>query len=404
MYIGTMRNLSSRDYHVRFMAMLVLGTAACADLTPPDEATTGPLAINAIACPSSNPGDFCPLHVATVASGAPDLILSGQPTTTIDTTALTIDGVANPNLVQQSGIAVLFTGTFAVLNPVVIQGASPLIVVANGQIIIAANVNLSATLQTPGPGAPAPGPGAGGPGASFFVLPANVRESSGGGGGGYGSVGARGGTRDTTNIPAGVAGSVYSSVPGDPLIGGSAGGRGGFSTGITGLGGGGGGALQLSSAISISVTATINANGGGGISGANGPLGGGGGGAGGELLLEAPLIGVLGGALVANGGGGGGGGSGGGGVSGGNGNGGLVSTAAASGGIGGIPQGSPGGAGAARGTGTFASAQPGDGFNSKGGGGGGGVGRIWLRHRAATPPSLTGAVISPAAGTDPTLP
>jgi hypothetical protein len=41
---------------------------------------------------------------------------------------------------------------------------------------------------------------------------------------------------------------------------------------------------------------------------------------------------------------------------------------------------------------------------SKGGGGGGGAGRIWLRYRASTPPITNGAVFSPPADLDPTLP
>jgi hypothetical protein len=83
---------------------------------------------------------------------------------------------------------------------------------------------------------------------------------------------------------------------------------------------------------------------------------------------------------------------------------GTDNTAPAAGGAGGMPQGSDGGAGAAGTAGLFAEAKSGGHVNSKGGGGGGGAGRIWLRHRATTLPDLTGAVISPPAAMDPTLP
>ena len=78
---------------------------------------------------------------------------------------------------------------------------------------------------------------------------------------------------------------------------------------------------------------------------------------------------------------------------------GFAIQAAAKGGVGGVPQGASGGAGA---TGTTAPTTGGSGF-SKGGGGGGGVGRIWIRYRADSPPTLRGT-ITPAPGLDPTLP
>jgi hypothetical protein len=62
------------------------------------------------------------------------------------------------------------------------------------------------------------------------------------------------------------------------------------------------------------------------------------------------------------------------------------------------------GDGAAGFAGAFVEAESGGRANSKGGGGGGGAGRIWLRYRAATPPTLIADRVSPPAGMDPTLP
>ncbi|HWO26999.1 MAG TPA: hypothetical protein VNO30_50060 [Kofleriaceae bacterium] len=335
-------------------------------------------------------------------SNAPDLILSAAETV-IDTTALTVDGAPNAFFLRQGEVAVLFTNAFSVQNPVKLIGALPLIVVARDQVSIFARIDLSATGTTAGPGALGPNPGTGQPGTSF--LPAGDRMSSGGGGGSYGTMGGPGGTSSATMIPAGASGMRYGMTPADPLVGGSSGGLGGFSTGVVGAGGAGGGAIQISSAVSITVlsSGSIKAGGGGGANGGTGFFGGGGGGSGGEILLEAPMLHITGG-LFAGGGGGGGGGCGGGSTPGTSGQDGTGGPTVARGGTGGIPQGSNGGDGAAAVSGALVDAKPGNGNNSKGGGGGGGAGRIWLRYRMATPPDLTGSAISPLAGLDPTLP
>jgi len=341
------------------------------------------------------PTSFVPLHVlpGTLKPGAPDLILGTSPST-IDTSMLTIDGATSPYFVRQGEYAVLLAGAFAVQGPVVIKGTSPLIVAANGQVTILANIDLGATRSVPGPGATSSG--AGGPGTTMLGI--DVRASSGGGGGSYRTLGSQGSTYRPTVIPAGPAGAPYGMSSGDPLLGGSPGGNGGFSTGSVGLGGGGGGALQISSAVSIHIKASVNAGGGGGGGGLEGSSGGGGGGAGGELLLESPRIAIS-GTLAANGGGGGGGGSGDAGPPGTNGQDGGQGLAR--GGTGGIPQGCNGGAGS---FGASGGGRPDICNNSKGGGGGGGAGWIWLRYRAATPPDLTGATITPPASLDPALP
>lgn len=346
---------------------------------------------------ANRPPPFVPLHLPaeTMISGAPDLLLSANPTS-IDTTALTIGGLTSPYFVQRGDYAVLFVNALSVENPVTITGASPLIVAASGQVTIFSHIELSAVGRTPGPGAAVDNPGGGGAGQSA-VLAEPV--ASGGGGAGYGTPGAPGGA--SSMCAAGTGGMIYGMQSADPLLGGSSGGDGGRSV----QGGEGGGALQISSAISISISSTgqIKSGGGGGDGGGGGVGGGGGGGSGGEILLEAPSIAIA-GRLVANGGGGGGGGANGLARLGADGQDGTDNTTPASGGVGGIPQGSDGGAGAAGAAGMFADATRGGQYNSKAGGGGGGAGRIWLRHRAATPPILTGAVISPPAGLDPTLP
>ncbi len=342
------------------------------------------------------PTSFVPIHVlaGTLMPGAPDLILSASPST-VDTSALTIDGATSPYFVRQGGYAVLLAEAFAVQGPLVIQGASPLIVAASGRVTVTANIDLGASRGVAGPGANSTG--AGGAGTTF--LGPDVRASSGGGGGSYGTPGSQGSTFNPTIIPAGYGGAPYGMTTADPLTGGSPGGNGGFRTGNVGLGGGGGGALQISSAVSIRIEASINAGGGGGGGGGEGSSGGGGGGAGGEILLEAPIIAIS-GTLAANGGGGGGGGSGDAGPPGTNGQDGGTGPGRAMGGTGGIPQGCDGGAGS---IGPAGGEQPAHCINSKGGGGGGGAGWIWLRYRAATPPDLTGATITPPAGIDPAL-
>jgi len=392
-------------YELRCAMLAIAGTAACGDpaMSMPhhDAAIEGVLDSTGMLDGGMDggildgPTSFVPIHVlpATLLPGAPDLVLSASPST-IDTSMLTIDGATSPYFVRQGGYAVLLAGAFAVQGPVVIKGSAPLIVAANGRVTVTANIALGAAHAVPGPGATSTGAG----GAGTTMLGFEVRASSGGGGGSYGTPGSQGSTYNATIIPAGHGGAVYGMSSGDPLIGGSPGGNGGFSIGAVGLGGGGGGALQISSAISIRIEASVNAGGGGGGGGLGGSTGGGGGGDGGEILLESPSI-TISGTLAANGGGGGGGGSGDAGPPGTNGQDGGASRAM--GGTGGIPQGCNGGAGS---IGPSGGEAPDPCINSKGGGGGGGAVWIWLRYRTATPPDLTSANITPPASMDPALP
>jgi hypothetical protein len=346
---------------------------------------------------------FVPSHLVqgTVPSGGPDVTVTGNPTT-IDTDHLTIDGKTSAYFVLRNGYAVLSGNRVVLDHDVVIIGPRPLIIAAEGDVTVTASIDLSAHGSAPGPGAATFGAGEGGPGDTFITPGGAARVSSGGGGGGHGSPGAAGGDSEGEIIPPGVGGMVYGAQLADRLIGGAPGGAGG--DGGT-AGGAGGGALQISSATSISITGPhIAAGGGGGEGGGGSASGGAGAGAGGELFLEAPVL-TIASTLAANGGGGGGGGGEAGQPQGGtDGSDGLIGAAPAPGGVGGIPMGSDGGAGAAGTSASFLGAQPGSGGNSNGGGGGGGAGRIWLRYEAATPPVTTGAVISPPATLDPTLP
>lgn len=383
-----------------------MGGAASCGTDVPSAAARVPDTSGASAPAFGADGGFVPIHLTSsdVFSGAPDLTLTGEPSR-IDTRLLTIDGAQNPYFLQRGSYAVLFADHFVAEHDVGVTGTLPLIIVAYHDATVMGSIDLGAHGATPGPGAAVIGPGLGGPGTTFLASSEGDRISSGGGGGGYGSPGGLGGTLGASVAPPGAAGMVYGAQPSDPLIGGSPGGLGGDGSTEFGIGapGAGGGALQISSATSISISGPhIAAGGGGGAGGLGSSAGGGGGGAGGEIFLEAPCLAIA-STLAANGGGGGAGGSGVGGESSTGGADGAIGDTPAPGGTG-LVQGSNGGAGAAGQAGSFLDAQPGGGYNSKGGGGGAGAGRIWLRYRAAMTPVTTGAVISPPAGLDPTLP
>jgi len=353
------------------------------------------------------PPPFTPIHLTQDALNrdALDVALTAD-LTTIDTAALTIGGQESAYFVRRGTYAVLFAKELSIRGTVKVTGTAPLIAVASGAITIAGRIDLSAAQGTAGPGASEASLGAGGDGQSAYISGADVQVSSGGGGGGYGTAGG-GGSGGAGRAAPGIGGPIYYGLqPGDPLVGGARGGRGGCRNGPCIDGGAGGGALQLSSAISITILplGVITAAGAGGSGGGWQAVGGGGGGAGGEILLEAPSI-VVAGTLAANGGGGGG--------AGGNGSyntpqgqageDGHDSATPALGGPGGIPMGSDGGSGAAGTADGFHEAQNGHAGFSEGGGGGGGAGRIWLRHRATIPPDRTGSTISPPVSLDDTL-
>ncbi|MCL4223267.1 MAG: hypothetical protein KJZ91_02190 [Myxococcales bacterium] len=225
-------------------------------------------------------------------------------------------------------------------------------------------------------------------------LPGNYYATShetGGGGGGLGGAGGRGG-----DSGASVGGDItpITGCPGAslvPLEGGSGGGRGSATGAVGGVsGGGGGGALQLTALVAIEVAATADlyAGGAGGLGSAS-DYGGGGGGSGGAFLLEAPRVEVASGARVtANGGGGGSG------REANRGENGARAAMRASGGAG-TGAGGNDGRGGLGGIGTdgnqLATAGMGGADGTGGGGGGGGLVRI----NSVSPPSTTGAVVSP---------
>jgi hypothetical protein len=350
---------------------------------------------------------FVPSHVdpGALHPGASDLP-SGI--TAIDTSALTINGAAPPTGVAfatgpaHADWAVLSIGGWTVDKNVRVTGTRALVVVAARKVDIAAIIDASATLRTPGPGATLSGNGGDGVTSNNYL--------SGGGGAGFGSAGAQGG--DSTQSAGGAAGNAFGSSM-SFFGGGSAGGLGagatqcGSNDSTHGRGGGGGGAVQISSAHEIYVEASggINVAGGGG-SGGCGSLAsaGGGGGSGGMIFLEAPSLTVL-GKLGANGGGGGGGASDNGSNDGSDGNNGALQTTPAGGGSAGgggfltSSNGGGGGNGAAGASGATRGAK-----NDNGGGSGGGVGRIWMRTAGASTPVIGGSsMLSPTPMIDGTL-
>jgi hypothetical protein len=268
-----------------------------------------------------------------------------------------------------------------------ITGTYPLALVALERMEIRGTVDLSGDGLNQGAGA-----GDGGLGIS-----ASNETNNGGGGGGFLAEGATGGGgRTGTGKTSG--GPSHGGDTLAPLVGGSAGGKGGLPCLlqtcpfdpplVNGGAGGGGGALQLVACeqLSLGQLARINAGGGGGPAGEKtgflgAPGGGGGGGSGGAIAIEAPLVVVPNGTkITATGGGGGGGGNNdSAGTPGGDaedeapGIGGPGATGAGQGGIGGAGLG-PDGPGSGKDARTDATA-------AGGGGGGGSAGRIRLAGR-----------------------
>jgi hypothetical protein len=338
---------------------------------------------------------FAPSHVDPIYYRTDAMDLSGV--TKLDTDALTITVGAgtpatSPFFVHDShGYAVLSAKSWTVDVDCSVVGTHALVVVASGAVALAKVIHAEAKHDVAGAGALTMGVGKGGAGT------VDTGTSTGGGGGGaaFGTVGGKGADGSVT-APGGAAGATYGPLVSD-LFGGAPGGsaaqNGACALANAGKGGGGGGVVQISSSVSISGAGGVSVAGGGGLGGCP-KSGGGGGGAGGEIFFEAPAINVT-GTFAANGGSGASGG--GTGTSlGGNGNDGNFSSTPAGAGSCGC-SGGAGGVGAAAG----AAAGPG-GASAQAGGGGGGVGRIWLRSRGAA--TTTGAVLSPAATLDTTLP
>jgi hypothetical protein len=327
--------------------------------------------------------------------GTADLMLGDA---RIDTTNLEIDGDGPPQGIvfdawpqEPSGgpeLAVLHVRSFTIESGATVQvlGSRPLVIIADGAIVVAGNIDAGARRNQPGPGgsASASGAGAGGNGTH-----AGFWSDGGGGGGGFGTVGARGGTATCTApddcgqiAQGGTPGSNVGNDELTELVGGSGGGQpGAFATGCGGEPpGAGGGAIQLYTIGSLQIPATgaINVGGGGGGRGfaCDANWGGAsGGGSGGAIYLQAATISVE-GTLAANGGGGGGGAGDMNNAR--NGANGTIGATPALGGNGGGFYGSAGGAGATGDSPAVAGIDDTSG-EGNGGGGGGAVGRIVVR-------------------------
>ncbi len=211
---------------------------------------------------------------------------------------------AMQNLTIADGAALRFTG------------ASAVVLLIDGDAVLAGRLDVSAGLDPLRPVGPGGGSGgavvasAGGGCSGGIFGTSDMLSDGGGGGGGMRDKGGDGGS-DTAIGGAGGTNCISSDL--QPLLGGSGGGTGGAGSSMTsyGFGGHGGGALQLSvrNQLVIATTGIVVASGGGGGGGrfANGSGGGGaGGGTGGGILIEAPVVAAS-GKIFANGGGGGGG-------------------------------------------------------------------------------------------------
>ena len=278
-------------------------------------------------------------------------------------------------------LAILEVGDLTITGTLRVVGGRPLVIIAKTTISVA-QLDASATKQTPGGGGypPRMGPGAGGDGAI------SGSADSGGGGGGYGTAGGAG--QASGAAAAGTAGAVYGTTDLATLDGGSGGG----ATAPTCNGhppGAGGGAIQLYAGTSITITGSVRANGGGGAGGqscANVGMSGAGGGAGGAIYLQTPQL--LGSGLVlAQGGGGGGGYDVASQNNGTDGEDGATTIAAAAGGTatgtGVLGEVNAGGTGGYRDAAPSAFTALSGAMSGNGGGGGGSVGRIVIRSGSA---------------------
>ncbi len=263
-----------------------------------------------------------------------------------------------------------------------VSGKRALALVADDALIVDGILDISADRAVDGPG-------------GGLISGARPAHPSGSGGAGFKTAGAAGGSANADG--GGGAGGDATTIPIEPLLGGSR--AGAYSVGMLSPGGGGGGAATLLSCTgSVEVSGIIDAGGGGGApAGYDGfnfvrtPAGGGG--AGGVVALQGMDIRVT-GEIYSNGGGGGAGLE----VSGaGSGmDGSRSSTAAGPGGMVGLPEAGNGGGG---GYGTTAPTVgrrfTAGGLSSGAGGGGGSVGAIRTFTPAGTTPTLTPLDVSP---------
>ncbi len=312
-----------------------------------------------------------------------------------------------PTRVTQAGggdVCVVRVHDLNISGQVSVQGPIPLVILAQGEIVISGTLDVSAYGTTEGPGGGlgsnftrfASGPSAGDDGGNTATY-----TDSGGGGGGFCGAGGNGG--DAGGTLAGGPGGAVVVTNLSPLIGGSGGGTGGAGE-STGLGGAGGGAVQLSALVRVQVGGRIYAGGGGGGGGLDGTTrdwnigAGGGGGSGGSILIESPVV-DLSGTLRGSGGGGGGAASCRGYGVAGNGTDGAAVSGAPSGGVrGGLCAGGAfGGVGGAGGADATLGGTNGDSNGASGGngaGGGGAAGCIVVRTPTGALPA--GGVRSPS--------
>jgi len=357
----------ARPYAVTGRWLSLLGLAGCQWAFPLENVTP----IEHDASVDANPA-FC--YHSTLASLclplAPTLPLVVVSGTTMDVmTDNTCEAYTteDPSSTPESW-CVLAATTIEIRGTLRATGMRPLVLVADGDLVVAGLVDVSSSNAGTGAGANPP---------ACVVTQAMIRQ--GGHGGSFVGTGGTGGRSPIDQDP----------VAADSLRGGCRGAGGGIgSDGVAGgMGGIGGGAVQGLAHGAISIAGTINASGGGGKGASTTNSGGGGAGAGGLIGLAGTSITITAtGAVFANGGGGGeGAGAPGNGVNGGDP---IMAQIAAIGGEGGAMNGGPGGNGSVLAT---LEGQPGGiQGNGGGGGGGGGAGAIKLE-----PPATIVGKVSP---------
>ena len=251
------------------------------------------------------------LDMAATDPDAPDLVLGEG--SSIDTdTGIAFDGGASVEVpsVDLGAFRVFMVKTLSITGTTKVTGGDAIIIVSDGDVSIAAILDVSADKQTNGPG--------GGPGTCDGSNASSGAGLAGGAGGaGNAETGGAGGSGNGGNGPGGLGGPSLTDLDLEPLRGGCEGGQGvvvGDSC-ASGFGGGGGG-IQIVSRTRIALTDAggIDASGGGGVAVRPGVgtctstslRGGGGGGSGGAILLEAPQVVLEGSSVVLSTKGGGG--------------------------------------------------------------------------------------------------
>ncbi len=330
-------------------------------------------------------GGFSPTNYDPCAAAFPPVgplqMIDAPASIDTDTGILTMSGATSvigaPYVFDVDPVMLVHVTSLAITAHTQVTGSLPLLVVADGQITIAAAIDASTAT------------GVAYSACTYQTLPDTSPDGRGGQGGGYGGNGGRGG--DGNDGGTAVTGPLGVPANGNPSIAplrvGCIGAAGATSAGVgAGSGGSAGGAIELSaqSSIVMTVASAVYADGGHGGNGTStgaDASGGGGGGAGGAIIIEAPMLTFDAGAqLCAVGGGGGGGGEDG------------TTVAAALDGSQCTP-GSGGGTHVIGGAGGGANdGGPGDNYNvnfgAGPGGGGGAAGRVHLHGSSTSPPYM----------------